>query len=412
MRAYLWFLAAGCTGSIGGGDDQPPPPPPTDVQIVVQDGATLQSGVRVVFQNADGSTLVEKMTDGSGFAAMEMPDGGNLTVIRTYPPVPPPGEPRPPDVYTYVGVKPGDRLALGHETDLSGTPAAINVAVPTAAQGPVDIVTPCGSGQGNPPNVAITVVGCPAQMAVYITDQNQSSVFAQMPYAPSLDLSGQTLVGTLSTTLSANGLSPGDAVTLEVRLMSGTFELYTSNPQRVDGGPQTVDLPNLQGLDELVVATIAPQAGGAQMVASRKPYTPSPTSFDASVGLIPYVTGTPMFTPAAITWTESGPGTADAVIVSLEVTRSGAPPGAVGYARYIIAPHAGTSLTIPQLAGADAIYNPQMMDQINGAYGIAQMAGGYDAMRSHAFAVSSLIEAASTSGSVVLSYAGNAPPGL
>src|SRR5215467_6793313 len=106
----LGLVVSACTGSIGstGGDDDgnpppppPPPPPSTSVQIVVQDGAMPAAGVRVVFQNADGSQTTST-TDATGMAKADMPAGGNLSVIR--PGVQPP---QLDTVFTYVGVKGG-----------------------------------------------------------------------------------------------------------------------------------------------------------------------------------------------------------------------------------------------------------------------------------------------------------------
>src|ERR1700733_14172349 len=97
MRIYLvGFLGlalVGCAtkisgGGSGSGDDDDgnptPPPSPTTVAIVVQDGAAPQANVRVIFQNADDSVIAQATTDMNGSASADMPNGGNLTVIRTF----------------------------------------------------------------------------------------------------------------------------------------------------------------------------------------------------------------------------------------------------------------------------------------------------------------------------------------
>ena len=66
-----------------------PPPPNNRVAVTVADGATPQANVRVLFQAADGS-VVTAMTDATGVAFTDMPAGGNVTVIRTYPVAVPP----------------------------------------------------------------------------------------------------------------------------------------------------------------------------------------------------------------------------------------------------------------------------------------------------------------------------------
>ncbi len=415
LTALLLTACTGTIGSTGGGGDDNPPPPPTTVQITVQDGTAPQAGVRVLFQPSDGPQI-EIATDATGIAKTEMPLGGNITVIRTYPQsLPPPQTPKPAEVYTYVGVKAGDSLVLGHETDDSGTPGAINVVVPDAAQGNVTVVTPCGTGTGQAPNVPITVTGCPSMLPVFAHDDGQDSFFVQMPYASNLDLSHQLLVGSLTATLSATNVQPNMQVSAELRILSGMFAMYSTGNQGVDGGAQNVDLPNLQGLDSLVIGTIT-TANGTQMVARRATYAVTPTVIDASAGIIPYITGTPMYGPGTITWQETGTGTADAVIATLDVVRNGAMGGTPApgseYIRAILAAHTGASLAIPVLTGADAIYNPSMVDQIQGTHGLIGAAGGYDVVRPHAFSVSNVVEGTPENGQITLSYAGNTAPTL
>lgn len=405
-------LASACTGSIsgmgGGGGGGSGMPPPVDVQIVVQDALVPQPNVRVLFQDADGSTITEAMTDASGRASADMPDGGNLTVIRTYQ-VTPPAPPVPDQVVTYVGVKPGDRLVLGNPTT-TATPAAINVVVPTGAQGTVKVVTACGSGEGPAPNVPITVAGCPSQLDFYVTDQSNSSFIANAAYGQSVDLSQGMLRQDLTTTLNATDLQPNTAVSVEERIMSGTFELFTTDPKRVDQGPQSVDLPDVQGVDAVTVTT-SQANNSTEMVASRATYAATPMVVDASAGLIPAVSNT-TYSPTGISWLEQGPGDADFVLAILHVTRGGTPqPGAVNdYTRTVIAPHAGTSLSLPLLVGADAIYNPTVADQIAGGQALVKATGGYDAARATALSAADLLDTAPEGGTITMSYAGNTPP--
>ena len=406
-------LASACTGSIDTGGDNPPPPPPvTDVQIVVQDAASPQANVRVLFQNADGSLIAEVATDTAGRAVSEMPNGGNLTVIRTFPMAVDPNLQRYPEIYSYVGIKAGDRLVLGNETDTLGSPGAINVKVPTGAQGTVTVLTSCGSGQGTAPNVAITTAGCPANLSFYITDANQDSLVAKAAYSSSVDISQGMLSQNLSTTLSAQNVLPGmSQVDAEVRIVDGTFALYSSTPKRIDAQNATINLPHVDGVDELVVATIR-ATDGTQLVADRRAYSPTPTIVDAGAGVIPYVT-TPTYAPTGISWIEKGTGAADFVIATIDVTPGPQGGGTLApYRRVIVAPHSGTSLPLPRLVGADSIFNPTAGDQLAGTHGIVRATGGYDAARAHVFSVTSVVQTAPMGGMVTVSYAGNNPPTL
>jgi hypothetical protein len=415
LIAALLFATA-CTGSIdsdgGGGGGGPVPPVPTSkVAVTVQDGATPQANVQVLFQASDGS-VVTTTTDATGTATADMPSGGNVTVIRTYPVATTPTEQKYPEVLTYVGVKPGDQLHLGHALDDTSNAAAINVKVPATAQGTVKVVTPCGSGEGTAPNVAISVTGCPSQLALYVSDGSQSSFLAHAPYTNSVDVSTSSLVGSLTASLSATNVTPDiTSVNAEARLVDGAFTLFSTGDKRVDAQPANVNMPNIQNAEELVVATIASTAGGTQMIASRHPYAVTPTIIDATANLAATIDQQPDVTPTSITWVEGGSGSADFVLATIDVTRGGTPvPSNAQYTRTIIAPHTAGSLAIP-LVG-DAAWDPQTDDQLAVRVGLVKATGGYDALRATALTVSNVTTIAPMNGVVTLSYAGNNPPEL
>lgn len=407
MRTYLaglLFASAACTGSIDApGDLDPDLPPSTDVKVVVKDRYTPQAGVRVIFQNTDGTLLSDLATDANGVAEIAMA-AGTVTVIRTYP-IPTNGtERRVPDVYTYVGVKAGDLLELGND-ESNGTAGAIVVKVPEGANGTVKVSTPCGAGQGTAPNVAITVTDCPAMMDFYVVDGDNSSFYKKAPYAENVDLATEALSGNLGATLAATNVPTGAQVNVEERVVAGMFALFSSGTKRVDQAPANVNLPNITGVDQLVLAQIQ-VTEGRQMVARRGAYSASPVVLDASANLIPYVS-TVQYKPTGITWMETGTGTADAVIVRMNVTRGGTQMVDNEYTRTIIAPYAGATLAVPALP--DPLYNLGAMDQIAGTHGLLAITGGYDKLRGKAFAVANPIEIAPLDGAATLSYSGNPP---
>lgn len=404
---------AGPGSSNGSGSDNDTVPP-TDVRVVVQDGYAPIAGVRVVFAGADGSTM--ELSTGADGRAQTAFAGGNVTVIRTYPT----GNPQQyPEIYDYIAVKPGEALHVGHVTD-NATPTTIQVAVPTLAQGNVKIVTPCGSGQGTAPTISVSVTACPSELSLYLRDGNQESFVATVPYATTIDVSHQTLNSDLSTTILTYDVGPGvSSVTAEGRAVAGMHQVYSTGAQRVDQASIQTNLPDLAAtIDELVIGTIVATAGGTQMTATRSLWEPMPVSVDGT-GALPYLQEDPVFTPTGVSWVETGSGTVDAVIATIEVTRSTAPsPADAKYTRTILAPYSGMSLAIPQLTGADATYNPTPADQLAGAAGLVgavgsdTATGGYDALRPWAFGVANLVEAAPVGVSVTLSYAGTNPPTL
>jgi hypothetical protein len=417
MRIYIGvaLLAAACTGSItsgAGGDDDdgtspPPPPPANTVKITVQDGNAPQPGVDVLFQGTDGSVVLETTTDATGVASAMMA-AGNVTVARTFPPSTSGGTQRDPEIYTYVGVAAGDNLVLGDPTDDTGVPSAINVTVPTGAQGTVKVQSACGSGQGTAPIIPMTVGDCPSSVLFFVDDGNQNAFVATAPYSANVDLSTDTLNGTLTTTFSSTDLTPDiSSVDVEADVMTGTYELYSSGTKRVDQNPQTVNLPNLENVDELIVATIS-STDGTQMIASRQTYAVTPLTIDASANLLPYVSS-PSYKSTGITWTETGTGTPDFIVSTLAIT----PNNSVAkYTRYIIAPYASITLAVPMLAGNDVSYNPGTMDNIQGTVGLGSVTGGYAAARAFVFSTPKLVDGAPMSGTATLSYAGNTAPTL
>ncbi|GEM_PF-6303591 len=414
FSAMCFGLLVACTGSIetgqGGGDDGPDVPT-DEVRVVVKDALAPQAGVRVIFQNADDSVIEEVMTDATGTASAQM-TAGNVSVIRTYVAVtpPPPEGNRVPEVVTYVGVKGGDLIELGKSEPTSvATPGAIVVKVPEV-QGTVTVKTPCGSGSGEAPNVAITVTNCPSMMDMYVT-QNDQGFYMQKPYAENIDVSLGVLNESLASTVTATNVPLNSSVNVEQKIYAGGFMLFTTGDKRVDQQPQNVDMPNLTGVDGLVLMRVTTQQQGAVMTGTRSLYSGAVSSVDASAHPMPYIMGNTKYEPTGVTWMEAGTGAADAVMVTLAVTRGaamGMPPAIdAEYVRAIIAPHGATTLRIP--AVPDARFNPSALDEMGGAIGLVSASGGYDAIRQRAFAKESIVDAAPAGGSISLSYSGQAP---
>lgn len=406
-------LLAACTGSIetGMGDDDGPGPGGNEVRVVIKDALSPQAGVRVIFQNADDSVIAEAVTDANGAASYEMTTG-NVSVIRTYAAIspPPPEGNRVPEVYTYVGVKGGDLIELGKsEATASPTPGAIVVHVPEI-EGTVTVKTPCGSGQGEAPNVAITVANCPAMMDLYIT-QNDSGFYMQKPYAPNIDVSTGVLNESLASTVTATNVPANSTVDVEQKIYAGAFELFSTGTKRVDQQAQNVDMPNINGVDGLVIMRVSTNGQGAVMTGTRAPYSGAVASVDASAHPMPYLMGNTKYEPTLVTWTEAGAGAADAVMVTLAVTRGAANGGTPAidaeYVRAIIAPHGAGTLRIPGLP--ELKFNPTSLDEIGGAMGLVSSSGGYDTIRQRAFAKESIVDAAPSAGSISISYSGQVP---
>lgn len=386
--------------------DNTPPPPATDVQVTVRDGQTPQPGVTVVFQNLDGSLAAEMQTDASGLAKLDIPSA-NLTVIRTFPTPQGQTDPVPPEIYTYVGVKAGDRLVLGRVTDDHDTPSAVVVTVPDTANGTVRVQTSCGSGEGTPPSIPITVRSCGSSVALYVEDGNRNSAFMTAPYGENINAGALMLQQALGSTVTAINVQPNTTVTVEERLTASGFTFFSTGQKNVTQTAANVDLPQLgDGVEALLLGTID-NNGSTQIVASRAAYTNDTVSIDATAGLIATYSSR-QDTPNGATWIEDGGATPDAVLGSFQVTPD-PNGGRLPFIRKVIAAHTGAVLNAPMLLGTAAAYNFERGDSVNTSIGLVQATGGYDALRANAFAVESIVDAAPMNGRITLSYTGNRP---
>jgi hypothetical protein len=404
------LVSTACSGVINSGDDtssDPPgttPPPSTSVQLTVRDGQTPQAGVSVIFQHPDGSLAAEVTTDANGLATTDLPTGGSITVVRSFPAVDAQTPPPPLEVYTYVGVKADDHLVLGRTSDVYGTASAVLVNMPTGTNGTVKVAAPCGAGQGTAPQVAITVRNCNAQIGIYAEDAGRSALFERVAYGDSIDLSTASLVGPLTSTISATNVTPGTTVTFEERLGADGVSYYSTGAKRIDATLASLTLPPLRDMELLSVVTVSGN-NQTQVVANRAMNDGGTSSVDASAGLISSVTAV-KYAAGDVTWTEDGPG-ADAVLAALHVSPKA--PAAQPYVRMILAPHGGPTLTVPVLVGSSATFNPATGDQVSTQLALVQLTGGYDALRPRGFADSQTVQLAPMNGSLTLSYAGAAP---
>jgi hypothetical protein len=241
---------------------------------------------------------------------------------------------------------------------------------------------------------------------VYGVDGNQQSFFKRVPYAETMDVSGESLVDRLASTVSAVNAVANTTVNVEQRLGSEGFDFYSTGAKRVDQAPATFQLPPLQGVEHLVLVTSSGN-NRTQVVATRTLFSQPLQSVDASVGLIASVTNLQR-TGTRLSWIEDGAGSADLVIASLSVTR---PNGGVEqkFVHHVVAPYASASLQVPTLRGAAGTYNLIADDQIGTALAIAKVTGGYDGIRGRAFSAGRLVDATPLGGQITISYTGNAP---
>jgi hypothetical protein len=256
------------------------------------------------------------------------------------------------------------------------------------------------------------VTSCPAQLALYAEDGDKSAFFMRVPYGPNVDISAGVFAPPLSSSIIAQAVPPNTTVQVEVRLGADGYYFYKTDPKQVDQGPANVDLPQLDGVDQLTITSVSGN-NRTQMIATRGAFVKgTPISVDASIGLIGTISD-PTFAPGTITWNEETPGAPDLVIASLDVNRGTPQNGAsLEYVRTVIAPYTGPTLFVPTIGGAGAVYEPLTDDQVATTLAAVKVSGGYDALRAGAFGGASLLEATPAGGQLTVSYGGGALPGL
>ena len=404
------LFASACLGSITGGDESDPKDPPvqppepvTDVRVTVRDATDVQAGVKVVFQATDDSVIAEGVTDSSGAVTAKMPNGGNVTVIRTYGPNVY-GEPGPIDqVFTYVGVKPGDNIELvGTLRDDTPYIAKVNVGLSNGEF--VAIQTPCGQGYGHAPTIEVQLKGCGSQTDFFVinysgeTDEdgvNSGPLYfaTHANLAPTIDLTGETFRGTLSTEVIAANM-PQMAVSLQKRLVLGNFTLFDTG---MLGAPTaTTDVPELPNAEQIVSAHVTDYAGTMLVMSARSQFSSAPITIDVAAGMIP-TSQAPALSGTMLTWTEQGTGTPDVAFAQIQV-------GAVDrqFVRSIAAPYSATkSMQVPTLPAAYAKYNVQTGDTPTIMHSLARITGGYDAARARIFGS---VDLAPVGGTATIAY--------
>ncbi|HTL31781.1 MAG TPA: carboxypeptidase-like regulatory domain-containing protein [Kofleriaceae bacterium] len=377
---------SGCVGEIWGTGDNPPtndppqdqpPPPPTEVRIAVHDPSGPVAGVAVVFMNPDDSVVADSVTDAQGVAVATMPTG-SVTVIREDASSTDPAG----AVYTYVGVKAGDKLDLALPALTASSPMTVTVRVPEGdpdAPLPVTVRTPCGEATGAPPEVTVTLDGrCGAMTDFYVMeigDEYPSAFIKRAPIASTVDLSLEMYRPALTTSLSVANAPIGSTVYIEKTLETDLFRpAFSSGPQTLSPDTLSVDtiIPDLPGVEEQLIATVS-YNGSMQRVGKREPYAAAPGMVDLATAMI-IGPSAPAISNDMLTWTETGSGAPDLV--------AGEVKGALITHR-VVAPYAGATLRIPHLPASHDAFNVKADDTASIA--LAKISSGYDGIRAQAF---------------------------
>jgi hypothetical protein len=382
VAILISLFACACFGQIDGGASDPPmddpnDPPPTEVRITVHDPSGPLAGLPVVFLDVNDAVAADVVTDAQGTAIAKLATG-SVTVIRAAA-MSQPG-PSASSLYTYVGVKAGDQLELALPSIEPSNPVTVNVTVPATEEVgvPVEVRTPCGSGQGIPPTIAVTLDGCGSETDFYVTElglEQPASFLKRMQITDPVDLSGEIYREQLTSTYSVTNLPVGSSVSIEKRIETDLFRPVFTTGQIAVTPDQPIDvtLPNLPGTEEQTYATVTSMVGTAQIVGSRDPYGSGPAVIDLAGAMI-ITPSAPTIAGDTVSWTEQGSGAPDTVLATIRNT---------GVERYVAGPYAGASIKVPHLPAAHDAFNVKADDKATIA--LARVSGGFDAVRARVF---------------------------
>lgn len=362
---------------------------------IIKDGSPA-IGVTVYFLNADDSVVATAVTDVMGRALAVMAAGGSVTAVNPFTTPPPPAAVAVPDeLRTFVGVKPGDRLVLSHDTN--GVAFTLLASPVTNAQN-YQVATTCGGGtispgggsggSGSPdPGGSIMLPHCDSAADIAIVALDAQNTPLSGLYHPdaaltsTVDLSADAY-DTLTDIAFMYMNLPDTSVSAQLWLTVGRGNL---GPFPVNLNTSTSSVPHAPAASatSLIVETTLPPSGGGIGEHDVLDWKPAETSYTLDVmgQLLPDLTGPPSFDVATrkVTWTEASQGAApDLTTTAISVTRDRQ------WHWEIVAPYKQGELRFPHLPADVYDWNPAASDDVTAEQVMnAKLPGGYDAVRAH-----------------------------
>lgn len=365
---------------------------PTPVAVTVMYDGSGVAGLSAIFTNADGSPVATVLTDATGTASQLLGAGGYVTVVDPFPIEP--GFIAPSNLYTWAGVKPGDRLVL-YESNQSGSATDFTLETPAVANATTYNATALcldggGYGTGSSAVVAMQLFGC-TTADIYVAAFDSSNRLLATLFHPALgvtagetvDLSASDHYATaVAATYSFTNL-PSSGVQVDYDLVGSAgaingFAQFTD----VSGGSAAIAIaqPALPANETAFVLTDFATTNNTHDVYAWSATAPTSYALDASTATLPDVTAVPVFDYSSdtLTWTAGSGVAPDAVLAELNFQND---PTIASWS--IVAPYAAGTLQFPPIAGL----MPAMTDTMEiGELVTAHVLGGYDAIRAFALA--------------------------
>jgi hypothetical protein len=419
LIASLWLPACGGCGDdskVGQLPDAPPrPDAPIDVMMegnpvtltVLKAGAPAP-GVKVYFLNADNSVVLTDVTDVNGVARAEMMAGGSVTAVNPFTtPLVPAGAAPPDELRTFVGVKPGDHLAL-----VRIATSTFTLTAPIAPGGLVEtgyaVLTTCGNGSlalgtgsGAPLSGDVAVASCgndQADIAVVATTPPQAEVppsgstfeilFKPDQTLPDLTANNPTLNLTGSyddpaaTVAFSYTNAPDTSIAAQHWLIRDRGNLGPFFVEFSDNTTGTSTVPAAAPLSPAIVDTTLAASGGGVGVHDVIDWGAVGATYtrDLDGVLLRDLLSQPSFDAATsrVSWTEATTGAVpDLTSTAILVNRSGQ-----RWHWEIVAPYKSGEISFPHLPVETIDYNPGTDDDVSAEAVVnAKVPGGYDVAR-------------------------------
>jgi len=391
MRGALVLVLLAACGDGATMPDAPAPPPDGDFGLVrVQYKGGVPEGNVVMFQNADGSTVLVTRTDADGEANAYMSAGGMATIVGA--------NGNLNLLYTWMGVQPGDQLVLDRRA-FSDVPfdRAYQISMPVSpGADSYQLLTACGAfvipPSEEPPEIVVDLRRCNERTDMLVLPgPDFKTSYLHVADVP-LTAIGIALGGTYRpldrAVVNVSGGPAGSTRAFARQsLIAQHAELYRS---------PSVGLTLAGGLGQLVhrvplpaastlmttVQFVAPEGAIGTHVATAWSTAKETTPIEVAATRLREYTSRPVFDPLShrVTWSEASAGAiGDAVLLQIDWFR----PGIGENYRWQVLARRGADpvIQLPMLPGRD--FAPREGDTIVQPTTFASIAieGGYDRIR-------------------------------
>ena len=377
------------------------PPQPVTVTVYDLNAQTPSMGLPVAFLNADNTVVLEVLTDANGSASATMAAGGSVTVGAAQVGLDLNGNVS--NVYTWLGVKPGDNLVANVPVPpTAATQITVNFTTPTDTNAVKYGITGfCADGEtfsATAANGGPTAIMAPSTCTtadVFVAAVANNSTELDTSYQANVALSDGAMItlGALDPAVTdsvmvSNAATQFNNISGTAELTDGTHlfgkarerfsELMTgaSSASAALGSMANVDL-----LSSVSTIDSNDAIGQELTVITRGPSVTTGITLDFSTLSIATMQTIPVYDmpSSSFMWTESGTGTADFANVTMGVEST---DQTRNYQWTIVGPHTDASLVLPTLPASLTDFTILSTDTITNEDAFTgQITGGYDAIR-------------------------------